>query len=188
MTIIAYSHAWLAPMFERTWDMPPSTYAFINGLLLLVFGPLSNNSAGWLADRLVKQGKKDGGLRVVILGAFIFLPTAILAPLVPNPTLCFMMLSINTIGIAFTSSSALIALVRIVPSKIRGLSTAFYLMCISITGLLLGPTSVGLLNDFVFEADNVRYSMSTIPLIFGIPVLTMIPFMRRSYLKEIEKT
>ena len=188
MTIIAYSHAWLAPMFERTWDMPPSTYAFINGLLLLVFGPLSNNSAGWLADRLVKQGKKDGGLRVVILGAFIFLPTAILAPLVPNPTLCFIMLSINTIGIAFTSSSALIALVRIVPSKIRGLSTAFYLMCISITGLLLGPTSVGLLNDFVFEADNVRYSMSTIPLIFGIPVLTMIPFMRRSYLKEIEKT
>ncbi len=127
MTIIAYSHAWLAPMFERTWDMPPSTYAFINGLLLLVFGPLSNNSAGWLADRLVKQGKKDGGLRVVILGAFIFLPTAILAPLVPNPTLCFIMLSINTIGIAFTSSSALIALVRIVPSKIRGLSTAILL-------------------------------------------------------------
>ena len=188
MTIIAYSHAWLAPMFERTWDMPPSTYAFINGLLLLVFGPLSNNSAGWLADRLVKQGKKDGGLRVVILGAFIFLPTAILAPLVPNPTLCFIMLSINTIGIAFTSSSALIALVRIVPSKIRGLSTAFYLMCISITGLLLGPTSVGLLNDFVFDAENVRYSMSTIPLIFGIPVVAMIPFMRRSYLKEIEKT
>jgi MFS family permease len=188
MTIIAYSHAWLAPMFERTWDMPTSTYAFINGLLLLVFGPLSNNSAGWLADRLVKQGKKDGGLRVVILGAFIFLPTAILAPLVPNPTLCFIMLSINTIGIAFTSSSALIALVRIVPSKIRGLSTAFYLMCISITGLLLGPTSVGLLNDFVFDAENVRYSMSTIPLIFGIPVVAMIPFMRRSYLKEIEKT
>jgi len=188
MTIIAYSHAWLAPMFERTWGMPPSTYAFINGLLLLVFGPLSNNSAGWLSDKLVRQGKKDGGLRVVILGALIFLPTAIVAPLVPNPTLCFVLLSINTIGIAFTSSSALIALMRIVPSKIRGLSTAFYLMCISITGLLLGPTSVGLLNDFVFDAENVRYSMSTIPLIFGVPVVAMIPFMRRSYLKEIEKT
>ena len=71
---------------------------------------------------------------------------------------------------------------------INKLSTAFYLMCISITGLLLGPTSVGLLNDFVFDAENVRYSMSTIPLIFGIPVVAMIPFMRRSYLKEIEKT
>ncbi|MDP7666379.1 MAG: hypothetical protein QGF98_06670, partial [Candidatus Poseidoniia archaeon] len=185
---IAYSHAWLAPMFERTWGMPPSTYALINGLLLLTFGPISNNTAGWLADRLVKQGKKDGGLRVVILGAFIFLPTAIIAPLVPNPTLCFVVLAINLVGIAFTSSSALIALMEIVPSNIRGLSTAFYLMCISITGLLLGPTSVGLLNDFVFDAENVRYSVSTIPLVLGVPVLAMIPFMRRSYLKEIEKT
>lgn len=187
MTTIAYSHTWLAPMFERTWGMPPSTYALINGLLILTFGPISNNTAGWLADRLVKQGKKDGGLRVVIFGTLVLLPTAVIAPLVPNPTLCFVVLAINLVGIAFTSSSALIALMEIVPSNIRGLSTAFYLMCISITGLLLGPTSIGLLNDFVFDAENVRYSMSTVPLLLGVPVLAMIPFMRRSYLKEIEK-
>ena len=187
MTTIAYSHTWLAPMFERTWGMPPSTYALIIGLLILTFGPISNNTAGWLADRLVKQGKKDGGLRVVIFGTLVLLPTAVIAPLVPNPTLCFVVLAINLVGIAFTSSSALIALMEIVPSNIRGLSTAFYLMCISITGLLLGPTSIGLLNDFVFDAENVRYSMSVVPLVLGVPVLAMIPFMRRSYLKEIEK-
>ena len=64
---------------------------------------------------------------------------------------------------------------------------AFYLMCISISGLLLGPTAVGLLNDYVFGVDGVRYSMSLVPLVFGVPVLFMIPFMRRYYLKEIDK-
>ena len=34
--------------------------------------------------------------------------------------------------------------------------------------------------------DGVRYSMSVVPLVFGLPVLFMIPFMRKHYLKEIE--
>jgi len=187
MTIIAYSQAWIPAMFERTWGMDPSRYAFINGILILCLGPLSNNSAGWMADYLTKKGYKDGGLRVVILGTVILIPTAILAPLLPNPTLCFVVLGINLIGIAFTSSSALIALLKIIPADLKGISVAFYLMCISISGLLLGPTAVGLLNDYVFGVDGVRYSMSLVPLVFGVPVLLMIPFMRRYYLKEIDK-
>ena len=187
MTVIAYSQAWLAPMFERTWGMETSQYALINGMLLLCLGPISNNTAGWLADYLRKKGYKDGGLRVVILGAIILVPTAIIAPLMPNPTVCFVLLGINLIGIAFTSSSALIALLRIVPSNIKGVSVAFYLMCISITGLLLGPTAIGILNDYVFGVEGVRYSMALVPFILGVPVLLMIPFMRKLYLKELEE-
>ena len=43
MTTIAYSQAWVPAMFERTWGMDAATYAYINGLLLLAFGPISNN-------------------------------------------------------------------------------------------------------------------------------------------------
>ena len=187
MTIIAYSQAWMPAMFERTWDMDPARFAFINGLLLLCLGPITNNTAGWLSDHLTKKGYKDGGLRVVIWGAIILIPTAVIAPLLPNPTLCFIVLGINLIGIALTSSSALIALLKIIPTNLKGISVAFYLMCISISGLLLGPTTVGVLNDNVFQSiDGVRYSMSVVPLVFGLPVLFMIPFMRKHYLKEIE--
>ena len=85
MTIIAYSQAWVPAMFQRTWGMEASTYAYINGLLLLAFGPISNNVAGWLCDHWAKKGHKDAGLRVLILGAVILLPTGILAPLMPTP-------------------------------------------------------------------------------------------------------
>ena len=150
-------------------------------------GPITNNTAGWLSDHLTKKGYKDGGLRVVIWGAIILIPTAVIAPLLPNPTLCFIVLGINLIGIALTSSSALIALLKIIPTNLKGISVAFYLMCISISGLLLGPTTVGILNDNVFQSiDGVRYSMSVVPLVFGLPVLFMIPFMRKRYLREIE--
>ena len=46
---------------------------------------------------------------------------------------------------------------------------------------------MGVLNDNVFQSiDGVRYSMSVVPLVFGLPVLFMIPFMRKHYLREIE--
>ena len=187
MTTIAYSQAWVPAMFERTWGMDAAYFAFINGLLLLAFGPISNNGAGWLCDYWEKKGYKDAGLRVLILGAVILLPTGILAPLMPNPTWCFILYSINTIGTALTSSSALVTLLRVVPANLKGLSVAFYLMCISLAGLLIGPTAVGVLNDNVFGEDGVRYSMALVPLIIGTPVMIMIPFMRKHYLRELEE-
>ncbi len=126
-------------------------------------------------------------MRVLILGAVILLPTGILAPLMPNPTWCLILYTINTVGTAFTSSSALVTLLRVVPANLKGLSVAFYLMCISLAGLLIGPTAVGILNDNVFGVDGVRYSMALVPLIIGTPVMIMIPFMRRHYLKELQE-
>ena len=74
------------------------------------------------------------------------------------------------------------------PANLKGLSVAFYLMCISLAGLLIGPTVVGILNDTVFtQQDGVRYSMSVVPLIIGTPVLLLIPYMRKFYLKELEE-
>jgi hypothetical protein len=54
------------------------------------------------------------------------------------------------------------------------------------TGLLLGPTAIGILNDYVFGVEGVRYSMALVPFIIGVPVLLMIPFMRKRYLKELK--
>ena len=47
---------------------------------------------------------------------------------------------------------------------------------------------MGILNDTVFtQQDGVRYSMSVVPLIIGTPVLLLIPYMRKFYLKELEE-
>ena len=67
----------------------------------------------------------------------------------------------------------------------RGQIVAFYYMCISLTGLLLGPTTIALLNDHVFGAENIRYSMALLPALYGVPVLLMTGLMRRNYLSSV---
>jgi len=81
----------------------------------------------------------------------------------------------------------LVTLLKVVPANLKGISVAFYLMCISLAGLLIGPTTIGFLNDYVFGEAGIRYSMSVVPLIFGLPVLISIPYMRKFYLKELRE-
>ena len=50
MTIVAYSHGWLAVTFARTYGWTVEQYAVLNGLTLIVMGPLSVMFAGWLSD------------------------------------------------------------------------------------------------------------------------------------------
>jgi MFS family permease len=74
---------------------------------------------------------------------------------------------------------------NITPGEIRGPTVALYYMVISLSGLLLGPGTVGLLSDQVFGNENLNFAAATVPAIFGIPVLLLIGYARRVYLDEV---
>jgi MFS family permease len=186
MTIVAYSQGWMAPTFERTWGWPAEKYATINAIVLLAVGPLTVNIAGWLNDKLYAEGRKDAPLLIMIIGVLIMVPTAILAPLMPSPYMAMAILAINTAGIAMTSATGVTGLMNITPGEIRGQTVAVYYMMISLSGLLLGPGSVGWLSDNVFGNENLNYAMATVPALFGIPVLFLIGYARRVYMAEVE--
>ena len=181
MTITAYSHGWLAVMFQRTYGWPVETYALANGLTLIVVGPASVMFAGWLSDRLTRRGQPDAPMRIALLGLFLSMPPGVVGPLLDSAIAAFVVLSAFTVGAAFISSVGVTALLQIVPPRIRAQTIALYYMTISLTGLFLGPSLVGLLNDTVFGADGVRYSVALIPLIFGLPVMLLAPLTLRRY-------
>ena len=120
----------------------------------------------------------------MITGLLICLPTQAIGPLMPTGEWAFGVFVVNSVGIAILSATAPTALLNITPGEIRGQLIAAYLMAISITGLLLGPTSVGLLTDFVLGAENIRYAIALIPVIFGLPVLMLVAYARRQYRAE----
>ena len=187
MTIVAYSQGWLPAMFERTWGWAPEKYAFYNGLSLLLLGPVSVYTAGWLSDRLHATGRHEAPLLIVITGLLILVPTGIAAPLMPNGWAAFGLLQLNTIGIAILSATAPTALLNITPGEIRGQVVAMYYIVISVAGLMLGPTTIGLLSDFAFGEQGLRYAAALVPAIFGIPVLITIAATRRRYLGELRR-
>lgn len=186
MTISAYSQGWFAAMFARTWGWAPQQYALVNGFMLLAIGPLTVNIAGWLSDRLVSRGRTDAPLLIVIAGAFILIPTGILAPLMPTPELAFVVLAVNTIGIAMASATGVTALLQITPGRMRGQIVALYYMVISLAGAI-GPWLVGVLSDEVFGNEFLNRALAAVPALFGVLVLPFAAYAVRAYNRELER-
>ncbi|MDG2243245.1 MAG: MFS transporter [Rhodospirillaceae bacterium] len=185
MTIIAYSHGWNPAMFSRTWGWSAEQYAITNAIILITVAPLTINISGWLSDKMSSKGKADTPLLIAMLGVFFLIPTGVAIPLMPSGEFAFVMIALNTVGLAMISAVGVTALLNIVPSTMRGQVVALYYMCMSIAGLMLGPTSVGLLSDYVFGAEGLRYAVSLPALIFGVPVVLLMPTTLRLYRREL---
>jgi len=187
MTTIAYSQSWLPAMFERTWGWTPERYALYNGIALLAVGPLTVNLCGWWSDEMTAKGIKDAPLRILFYGACIMVPCAAIGPLMPDPWLGFGLLVLSTVGIAMISAVAPNALLSITPGEIRGQVIALYFLTISLTGLVLGPMTVGLLNDWVMGEAGARYSVALVPVIYGIPLLFIVRWSFKSYRQHVDE-
>ncbi|MEM9209268.1 MAG: MFS transporter [Pseudomonadota bacterium] len=187
MTICAYSQGWNAPMFQRTWGWEAQQYAFVNAIVLLAIGPATVNFAGWLNDKWFAEGRHDAPLKIMIIGALIFVPTGIIAPLMPSPWIAMGIYAINTVGIATTTATGVTGLMNITPAEIRGQTVALYYMAISFAGLFLGPTTVGWMSDNVFGNEQLNFAVAIVPALYGIPILLLSGFALRAYRSELAK-
>lgn len=186
MTAIAYAHGFLAPTFERTWGWSPQKYAYVNGIALLIIGPLNMMIVGSISDWWTKKGVKDASLRLLYIGFFIMIPTGVIPLFMPTGELAFAMLCLNTIGIGIVSAIGVTSLLVITPAQIRGQVVALYYLAISWFGSL-GPITVGELSSGVFGEENLRYAVAAVPVIFAIAPLLMMPMTRRLYLAQMER-
>ncbi len=187
MTTVAYSQSWFAAMYERTWAWPTERYALWSGLALVILGPITVNAAGWVSDRLFARGQRDGPLRVMLMGSVLLVIAGAFTPLMPTGELAFFVWLFCLVGMSTVSAAAPIALLNIAPGPMRGQLTALFYMFTSLTGLVVGPPAVGLLTDYVVGTENIRYAAATVPVIFGAPVLLLLPFAQRRYAEECQR-
>ena len=186
MTAIAYSQGFLAPTFERTWGWSPQKYAYVNGIALLLIGPLNMMIMGSISDWWTKKGVKDASLHILYIGFFIMIPSGVIPLFMPTAELAFALLCINTIGIGIVSAIGVTSLLVITPAQIRGQVVALYYLAISWFGLL-GPIAVGELSSGVFGEDNLRYAVAAVPVIFAIAPLLMMPLTKRLYREQMDR-
>jgi MFS family permease len=187
MTIVAYSQGFLPATFERTWGWPAERYATYNGIALLVIGPATVYATGALSDYLTQRGMKDAPLRIIFVASVLLLPSASLPMLMSDPWTAFAILCVNTAAIGAVTAVGVTALLNITPSAIRAQVIALYFMAISLTGLFLGPTTVGILSTRVYGEENIRYAIATLPILYGIIPLLLIPVTWRLYRAQMER-
>ena len=113
-------------------------------------------------------------------------PTASLPLFMPTAELAFAILCINTVGIGIVSAIGVTSLLVITPAQVRGQIVALYYLAISWFGSL-GPIVVGELSSSVFGEADLRYAVATVPLIFAIVPLLMMPMTKRLYVRQMER-
>ncbi|MXW46976.1 MAG: MFS transporter [Gammaproteobacteria bacterium] len=205
MTTVAYTHFWMPAVFSRTWGMDTPEFAQIKAVVTLVCAPATVFAAGALSDYLVRRGRDNAPLLIAVAGAFVFAPTGFLIALMPGTFPAFAVMGVSLIGIATTTSTGVTALLMITPAQFRGQITAVYYMAISITGLLLGPSTVGWLSDWfnggtgvagmdalvewvlpgATGAKSLALAFAAVPLLYGSIVLALAPVTLRCFRREL---
>lgn len=181
MTTIAYSQQFNAPAFARTFGWEAKDFAKVNGIINLIVGPVTVIGIGTLADRWRASGTRDAPFRLLALGFVPMLPISALPFYMPTPTLAFVTLALSSVCIGTVTAAAIIALLDITPAAVRGQIVALYYMTISVAGLGLGPPTVGILSTRVFGETNLRAAMATVPILYGIVPLLLLPVITRAY-------
>jgi MFS family permease len=184
MTTVAYAGFWNPSMFERTFGWSGEKYSLINGIVTLPVGVAVYTLSGWLSDKWMGAGQRDAPLIIMIIGTLILTPLYALTPLMPDGTSAFVVLTIGGVGMMMMTAVSVTALLGITPAKIRGQMVALYYMTMSLFGLFIGPTAVGLLSQHVFGEDHLNYALATVPVIIGVVPILLIPVTRRLYMQH----
>jgi len=166
--LLGYAWQWLPTLFDRVWGWSPSQFALAYGWILLVFGPLGAIGGGWLATRLYRAGRKDAPYVAALAGMVVMVATSAALPLAPSPEVALAILVPASLSGAMGTGCGAAAAVFMTPGEYRAQVSSLYVLTINGIGLLVGPTAVGLLNDYVFpSATGVRSSLVWVAVVAG---------------------
>ena len=162
-TVITAYLVWVPEFLRRTHGFEIAEAGLIYGLALLVFGTAGPYVGGWLAERLALAGRHDAELRAAMIAGVGMIPLSVLTPLVADPTLAVVLLALATFVLAMPQGLAPTVIQLIAPNRIRGQITAIFILIAVLAGYTGGPTSVAMLNDYLFRDDGaLNYSLAIV--------------------------
>jgi MFS family permease len=180
VTLVSYTlFVWVPAFMQRTYDWSTAQVGLGFGLTVLTFGTAGAFFGGWMTDRLSAKGVLEAPLKVAafgFVGCGIF---GVLATQMPNGILAMLFL-VPTIFLSNTPyACAGTSIQLIIPNRARGQVTAIYITILTLIGLVVGPTVVGLMTDYVFQDPNqIRYSLA---IVVGIPAPVMFLLLRSAF-------
>jgi MFS family permease len=172
---------WSAPFFSRTFGWTPQQYGYVGGLAIFIAMPLGLFIGNMMAEYFHKHGRHDANLRVVVITTAISVPFGIAFPLMPDPMLAVicMLVSQSTAIAAAAPENA--AMQNVTPNHLRGQMTFLFLFLMNVVGMGLGPYLVAALTQYGFGEAGLRYSLTLVALIGGLPALISFMVGRKPY-------
>ena len=179
-------NSWTPTFLMRVYGWSPADVGAVFGLIVVVASAGGVFAGGAIASALMRRGIVSANLLVPLVGAVLALPFAILFPLMPTATASLSMLAPALFLSAFPFGCGSAVLPLVSPNRIRAQVVAIYLLIANILGFTLGPTSIGILTDYVYgRPELIGYSMATSPAIFFVAGALLVGWAIAPYRKVI---
>jgi MFS family permease len=175
---------WFPTMLIRTFGLTPGEVGLRYGAVMLVCGTIGTLFGGWLSGRLMRAGRADANMRVVLGATLLKGAPLVAAPLMPDATLALIMMGLGTLIGQASQGVMLTAIQDVTPNQLRGQVTALALLIVNLVGAGLGASVIAAITDFGFgDQAALRYSIAitgaiTLPLIVLLTMLAL-PHYRR---------
>lgn len=144
---------WGPTFFVRTYGWTIPQYAYVSGALFLILWPIGLIPGSLLGEWLTRRGFRSAYLLVTALTATVFVPLAILLPLMPNGTWAMIVMGATYLVAGFGPGPQNAALQVITPNEMRGQVTALFLFIFNVFGTGLAPLIVGLVTNYVVGSE-----------------------------------
>jgi MFS family permease len=182
------SAQWKPILFSRTFEWSPARVAALDAIVSLGLMPVFLVAGVWLTEYLEKRGRDDAPYLVFLISRSLTLPCSMLAPLMPDPWVCWVLMAISTSMVGVSGPAQNTVIQSITPSALRGKITSFWMLIYSVVGFSLGPLAVALITDLVLEDESqIKWALFWIIAIFSTLSLIVSFFGLKPYTREIAR-
>jgi MFS family permease len=147
--------SWVPAQFIRVYGWTAGETGLRYGLVLLLFGGAGTVLGGIVSAQLGKRGVAQPAIWITVIGMAVAGPLLAGAGLAADGWTSLLWYAPALLFMTLPGGTAIQVVQEAVPNRLRGQASAIYYLSNSIVGTTLGPLSVGLLTDYVYE-DPLR--------------------------------
>lgn len=162
-------NAWTPTFLMRVHGWSPAQVGSVFGALVVAASAGGVFSGGVAATALMRRGVTGANVLLPLGAALLAIPFAIAFPLAESANQALMLLTpaLFLCAVPFGCGTAVLPLIS--HNRMRAQVVAIYLLVANLVGFTAGPTSVGLLTDYVYGApEKIGLSLATSPALFFI--------------------
>ena len=169
LVLVLYSlQAWIPSLLVRVHQLDIVQAGRYYGAIALIAGSAGVLSgpifARWLST---KVNAERAPLIAIFISILVLIPFVIAAGLASSLTSALIFISLASYWVTFPLALFAAGLQNASPNELRGLMAGCYVLATNLIGLALGPSSVALVSDYVFQSDTaVGKSLALIAAIF----------------------
>ena len=145
--------SWLPTYLMRIHNLSAKEVANAAAIGFGLFPAIGVITGGIISDQWTKRGVADAKIKMIFWATLLLIPFCALYPLMPSGTTAMIALIPLVLVLSAPVAAAAAVVQEIMPNRMRGVASSILILSNNLLGLTIGPTSVALLNDYVFKDE-----------------------------------